>query len=220
MRIDRSLHWLLSAGLLAGLLTTVVDARAQCAPGTTPCGTSHCTPTGAVCCASVGDESVYCPGGTSCIVGPDGAITCGGGGMQCAPGTTPCGTSHCTPAGATCCASAGDESLYCSDGASCIVGPGGAITCGGGMQNGGGVCNGYPTCGSSGTQCCNSSFPICCGEFCSPDIEACQEANNDGGCNVADDRDAPWGAVIPFGLFGAAFGVSEARARRRRRIAR
>jgi hypothetical protein len=45
------------------------QASLVCDPGWYECGVSHCTPDGGVCCASVGDEEHYCPGGFGVLRG-------------------------------------------------------------------------------------------------------------------------------------------------------
>jgi hypothetical protein len=142
----------LSGPALAAVLCFARLARADCPAGYYPCGVSHCTPEGGVCCASVGREDTYCPSGETC--NSDGTCSSGGGG-SCPAGYEQCGVSHCTPSGDVCCAYAGHEEGYCPAGETCNTNG----TCASGSSAGGGCSPGYFGCGTSH---CTPNGAVCC----------------------------------------------------------
>ncbi len=77
---------------------------------------------------------------------------------DCPTGYVPCGVSHCSLEGATCCASAGDEAVSCPAGDTCLQ-TGSGVTCVSPGPAPGTPCNGYATCGNA---CTNSLNPVCC----------------------------------------------------------
>ena len=148
--------------------------------------------------------------GFASIAGTDQASA-----QECQAGYSPCGATHCTPDGATCCANAGDESLYCPAGQTC-VNANGAITCGGGSI-GPGPCNGYAVCGEL---CCSSINPVCCGSFCSPSVEDCEDAQ-DSGCSAAptgDSSDPFTGSAVLLVCAATTSAIGAARRLRHRRL--
>lgn len=157
--IHRLARLLAPSTVAAVVLLHGAFATASCPSGTYECGSSHCTPTGGVCCASVGREDSYCPSGTQCTsTGCTSASTSGGTGtVTCSSGTFLCGTSHCTPAGRVCCASVGHEDKSCPSGTQCTTsggctsGTSGSVTCPSGTF----AC-GTSHCASTGRVCCAS----------------------------------------------------------------
>src|SRR5438309_9554869 len=119
--------------VLAITLSGSRPAEAQmCPTGTAPCGATHCTPDGGVCCASSGHEELSCAAGESCTA--DGGCSaassgCRGGGQltlaSCGGDTCGC-SAPCTISDdcmSGCCTTAGlcAPSCVCTGGARLFV---------------------------------------------------------------------------------------------------
>jgi hypothetical protein len=155
-------HFLSSSLVSVALLLNAGQALAECPSGTYPCGADYCTPTGAVCCASVGDPSTYCPSGTVCQA--DGKCQQpGGSGGGCKAGTYACSDgSGCCESGTIC----GNGSNGC--GADKCCQPGGSDPGGGTCPGGSYACAGGNDCCATGTICGTGSNGCGADRCCEP----------------------------------------------------